>query len=84
MSGRVQVQPDNVCGLLFKVRIVRGHVVPGTVGHEAVPAPGARGPHMTDAKVRTEPSRASVRPVLLATSTPVPYVPRSSGEWTCP
>jgi len=36
MCRRVQIQPNNVGGLLFKIRIVRGHVTLNTMRLESV------------------------------------------------
>src|SRR6185312_7691162 len=51
MLRRMQVQTNNVRGLLLEVRVIRSHIAIQPVGLEAVLAPHARDHHMRDTQV---------------------------------
>ncbi len=65
VRGWVEVQPDDVGGLLFNVRTVRGHVALQAAGLETVLEPHPRDHHVTNAQVLTKPASAPVRRAVL-------------------
>src|SRR6266446_4809597 len=60
MRWRVQVQPNNVGGLLLKMRIVRGHVALDAMRLESVLMPHPCHHHVADVQMRSEFARAPV------------------------
>src|SRR6266849_8744748 len=64
MRRRVQIQPNNVGGLLLKIRVVGRHVAVEPLRLEAVLGPHPRHHHMTDLELCSQPARAPLsRPV---------------------
>src|SRR5437773_6864835 len=61
MCRRVQIQPNNVGGLLLKIRIVRGHVALDAMRLESVLTPHPCHHHVADVQMRSEFARAPVR-----------------------
>src|SRR6266576_2930213 len=60
MRRRVQIQPNNVGGLLLKIRIVRGHVALDTMRLESMLTPHPCHHHVADVQMRSEFARAPV------------------------
>ncbi len=60
MRRRVQIQPDDISGLLLEVRIVRGHVALDPMGLQAVFAPHPHHHHVADTQLF---SQLACRPV---------------------
>src|ERR671924_836920 len=60
MRRRVQIQPNNVGGLLLKIWIVRGHVALDAMRLESVLTPHACHHHVADLQMRSEFARAPV------------------------
>src|SRR5229473_3801332 len=58
MRRRVQIQPNNVGGLLLKIRVVGRHVAVEPLRLKAVLGPHPRHHHMTDLELCSQPARA--------------------------
>ena len=58
MRRRVQIQSNDVGGLLLKVRVISRHVAIEPLRLEAVLGPHPRHHHMTDLELRSQPARA--------------------------
>ena len=61
MRRRVQIQPNDVGGLLLKIRVVARHVAVQPLRLEAVLGPHPRHHHVTDLELRSQPARAPLR-----------------------
>src|SRR3990170_8135464 len=61
MLRRVQIPPDDVGGLAFEIRIVRGHVALESMGFEPMFSPNPRHHHVRKPEMLAEPTRAPMR-----------------------
>ena len=66
---RVQIEADNVCGLLLEVGILAQHVTAQPVRLKAVPSPNPRNGHVVGAKRSRQPTAAPVGGSVLRTAT---------------